>query len=172
LNFDLKALFEALDAERRARQMSWAAVMREINRFDAQGNPIATSTITGLKDKRVAEGDGVLQMLLWLRRSPESFLPGFPDAENERFRLPVLPKEQILRWDAKALYAAVEEQRGLRGMTWKDVAQEVGGVTPNMLANLAKGGRTGFPVVMRVTGWLRRPAADFTRAVPRGLPSR
>jgi hypothetical protein len=161
--FDLKALYEALDEQRRARDMSWTAVAREVNRFHTEGHPIATSTITGLKDKPVGEGDGILQMLLWLRRTPESFVPGFEGADAERYRLRELPREQILRWDTKALHSALNDQRQSRGMTWKQVAQEIGGFTPGMLTNLAKGGRIGFPGVMRIVRWLGQPAAAFTR---------
>ena len=63
-DFDLHALFDALDQERRSRDLSWAAVAREVNRFVTAGHPIAASTITGLKHKAAGEGDGILQMLL------------------------------------------------------------------------------------------------------------
>jgi hypothetical protein len=49
-------------------------------------------------------------------------------------------------------------------MTWKEVAQELGGFTPAMLTNLSKGGRVGLPGVMRIVVWLGRPAATFTYA--------
>jgi len=163
-DFDLKALYEAIDIQRRSREMSWAAVTREINRFHTEGHPIATSTITGLKNKAVGEGDGILQMLLWLHRTPESFVPGFQEAGAARFRFRELGREQILRWDTRALHAALNAQRQARGMTWKEVAQEIGGFTPGMLTNLAKGGRIGFPGVMRMVKWLGQPAAAFTRA--------
>jgi hypothetical protein len=162
-DFDLKALYDALDEQRRSREMSWVGVSREINRFVTVARPIATSTITGLKTKKLGEGDGILQMLLWLRRTPESFVPGFPEADAERFRLRQLRRGQILRWDTKALHAALNAQRQARGMTWSEVAQEIGWFTPGMLTNLAKGGRTGFPPVMRIVRWLGQPAATYTR---------
>jgi hypothetical protein len=74
-DFDLRALYDALDQQRRIRNLSWAAAAREINRFRTTGHPIAVSSITGLRDKAEAEGDGVLQMLVWLQRTPESFVP-------------------------------------------------------------------------------------------------
>jgi hypothetical protein len=43
------------------------------------------------------------------------------------------------------------------------VAWEVGGFTPGMLTNLSKGGRIGFPRVMRLVRRLDQPAAVFTR---------
>jgi hypothetical protein len=147
--------------------MSWTAVAREIGRFHTEGHPIVTSTITGLKNKAAAEGDGILQMLLWLHRTPESFVPGFEEADAERFRLREPEREQVLRWDTKALHSALNAQRHARGMTWKEAAQEIGGFTPGMLTHLAKGGRTGFPGVMRIVRWLGQPAAAFTRASDR-----
>ena len=162
--FDLKALHDALDQRRRSREQSWAAATREINRFRTAGHPIATSTISGLESKTQGEGDGILQMLLWLGRTPESFLPGYREANAERFRLRELEREQILRWDTKALHSALDAQRQARGMTWKQVAQEVGGFTPAMLTRLSRGGRTSFPSVMRIVRWLGKPAATFTRA--------
>jgi hypothetical protein len=162
-DFDLKALYDALDEQRRSRELSWSAVTREINRFKTEGHPIATSSITGFKNKAVAEGDGILQMLLWLRRTPESFVPGFPEADAERFRLREVGKDQTLRWDTTTLHSALNDQRQARGMTWKQVALEVGGFTPGMLTNLAKGGRIGFPGVMRIVRWLGQPAGTFTR---------
>lgn len=48
-------------------------------------------------------------------------------------------------------------------MTWKQVAQEIGGCTPGMLTNLSKGSRVGFPGVLRLIRWLDQPAARFTR---------
>jgi hypothetical protein len=161
-DFDLRTLYEALDEQRRARQLSWAAVAREINRGSKEGHPVATSTITGLKSKPAGEGDGILSMLLWLRRTPESLIPGYEDADAERFRLSEPGTGQALRWDTKALHAALNAQRQARGMTWKEVGQEIGGCTAGMLTNLAKGGRVGFPGVMRYVRWLDRPAAAFT----------
>jgi hypothetical protein len=37
-------------------------------------------------------------------------------------------------------------------------------VGPASLTQLANGGRTSFPHVMRMVGWLERKAAEFTHA--------
>jgi hypothetical protein len=161
-DFSLKDIYDALEAQRTERGLTWAGVMREINRFITSGHPIATSTITSLKTKTVAEGDGVLQMLLWLGRTPESFLPGFVEPDSERFQLCQVRIDQILRWDATALHTALNQQRQARNMTWSDVARELGGFSPAMLTNLAKGPRVSFPGVMRIVCWLGQPAATFT----------
>jgi hypothetical protein len=163
-DFSLRALYDALDARRAERGLTWAAVGREVNRHRTFMRPIAVSTISGLRTKTVGEGDGILQMLLWLERTPESFVPGIPDADDERFQLPALVRGQILRWDARRLFTELNVRRAERSLTWTDVAREIGlGYTPGMLTRMAKGGRLGFPHVMRLVGWLDRPAVDFTR---------
>jgi hypothetical protein len=166
VDFDLKALYAAIEEQRRSRDLTWSAVGREVNRGITVRHPIASSTITGLRTKAVAEGDGILQMLLWLGRTPESFVSGFPDADAARFQLSGRTDGQILRWDATALHAALNTKRQAEKMTWQVVANEIGGFTPRMLTNLAKGGRVGFPGVMRLTAWLGQPAAAFTGLVP------
>jgi hypothetical protein len=162
-DFDLRTLYDALDERRRARNLTWAAVAAEVNRHHTRLRPIAQSTITGLKDKPRGEGDSILQMLAWLGRTPESFVPGIPDADAPRFQLPQLAKGQILRWDTLALFAALDARRQERGQTWAAVAREFRGFTPGMLTNLAKGSRIGFPRVMRLVRFLGEPAVAFTR---------
>jgi hypothetical protein len=67
-------------------------------------------------------GAGPLQMMIWLDRTPESFVPGFRDAYAPRFKLRRLGTKQILRFDTKALYAAVDALRRSKGVTWNEVA--------------------------------------------------
>jgi len=161
-DFNLRAVYDAMDARRREREMSWTDVAREVNRFRTLLRPIALSTITGLRDKPAGEGDGILQMLLWLERTPESFVPGIAAANGERFRLPQLMTAQILRWDTQALHRALDAHRRVRHLTWTQVAGELRGFTPGMLTNLARGPKIGFPRVMRLVRWLDRPAVEFT----------
>ena len=71
-DFSLRQLYEALDERRRARGLSWAAASHEISGFGLDRRAIASSTITGIGTKRVAEGNGVLHMLAWLDRPPDS----------------------------------------------------------------------------------------------------
>ena len=160
-DFDLQALYKALDEKRCSRGLSWGAVTREINRFMQEGHPIATVTITGLRNKSAGEGDGILQMLLWLGRTPESFIPGMKSSPEHS--LPQPGKGQRLRWNAKLIYSELNAQRQARGMTWNAVAQGMGLHSINTLTHLAKGGRVGFPRVMRIVRWLKKPAASFTR---------
>lgn len=162
-DFSIRALYDALDEQRRARGLTWTAVTEQVNRGPRGPRSIAPSTLTRLKDGRVAEGDGVLQMLRWLGRSPESFLPDHPDANAARFQLPTVPDGKVLRWDTKALFSALDARRKELGLTWTALATEIGGFTPAMLTHLARGPRIGFPGVMRIVRWLGQPAAVFMR---------
>ena len=160
--FDIDALFTALDAERRSRGLSWEKIAREMGGMFG----INPSTLSGMRSKRVVEGDGVLGMLRWLGRTPESFVPGHP-APTENTALPVVGSFRLLRFDTKAIYVALDAQRVARGMTWKAVAKEIGGLGAAGLTRLERGGRTAFPEVMRIVRWLGRPAASFTRIADR-----
>jgi len=161
MDFDVEALYAALDAQRQARGLSWQQAVREINTlFDrTPARPVSASTVTGMRSRAVIDGDGVLQMLRWLDRTPESFVPGSPEAAA----LPDIPSDRILRFDARKMYSALDSRRAERGMTWKQVADEIGGFSAAMLTRLSQGGRVGFPHVMRITHWLGRPAVAFTR---------
>ncbi len=164
-DFDLAALYAALDAQRRLRGLTWQQATHEINLQAARrsvARPIAQSTVSGLRAKAIAEGDGVLQMLRWLNRTPESFVPGVE--ASDAHKLPSVPVDQVLRFDSKELHAALDAQRRARGLTWPQAATEIGGMSAASLMYLKKGGRTGFPFVTRMAKWLGQPVAHFTRA--------
>jgi transcriptional regulator with XRE-family HTH domain len=166
-DFDVGALHSAIDEQRIRRNMSWKAVAEEVNRSEERRgiHPISPSTISGLKNKRWGvEGDGVLRMLLWLDRSPESFVPGHPGAAHPNARLPRVSGEQILRFDVPLIYSKLDALRTARGLTWEEVASEIGGIcNAEQLKNMRKRQRTSFPQVMRLARWLRCPAAALTR---------
>jgi hypothetical protein len=163
-DFDVAALHAALDAQRLERGLTWAAATREVNRAGewVARRPVASSTLTGMVSRGSIEGDGVLQMLLWLGRTPESFVPGHPAPNRPEMALPHVPADRILRWDVRALGAAINAHRVDLGLTWQQTAHEIGGFTSGMLTNLTRSERIGFPRVMRLVAWLDRPAVDFT----------
>jgi hypothetical protein len=165
-NFDLHALFTALDSERQARSLSWNGLTREINPLfrDVPCHPIATSTITGLKEKREVIGNAALQMLVWLDRTPESFMPAHEDSAKPAEVLPRLPPDRILRFDTPAIFSALDAVRVERGLSWRQVAEEIGGVSAAQLTRFAKGTGIGIVAVGRIAQWLGRPVASFTVA--------
>jgi hypothetical protein len=128
--------------------------------------PLALSTVKGLRTKAAAEGDGVLQMLRWLGRSPESFGDGASTAAGTP--LPAVGPHQVLRLDTRRLHVALNVARVERGLTWAEVADAIGGrTTHSTLVHLSKGGRSGFPHVMRLTRWLGAPLAHIVRITRR-----
>lgn len=166
--FDLAALHSAIDEQRQTRGLTWKQAMLEINlQVDSRSgrHPVSQSTVAGLRTKAVAEGDGVLQMLRWLRRSPESFIPGCE--ANEHHHLPEVPPDKVLRFDTVKLHAALDARRVARGLTWQQTANEIGGTSAATLTHFKKGGRTGFPGVERFARWLVLPVAHFVRVTDR-----
>jgi hypothetical protein len=151
--FDIGALYEALDEERRARGLTWTAAARSIG--------VSPSTLTGLRKRTAVEGDGVLQMLRWLDLTPESFAAG--SGASRWTALPSVGPREVLRFDAAAIYRALDAEREDRQWTWQKLSATIGGVSPSMLRHLADGGRVSVPSIMRVIAWLDRPVADFIK---------
>jgi hypothetical protein len=165
-DFPLAALYEALDAHRQARGLTWTAAVAEMSGPFVAGlsRPLATSTVKSLRTRAVAEGDGVLQMLRWLNRSPESFVPGA--RSDVRTALPTIEREHVLRFDTARLHTALNDARTAHGLTWEEVAVETRCAAAS-LTHLSEGGRTGFPHVMRLTDWLDATVAEFVRVTRR-----
>ena len=46
----------------------------------------------------------------------------------------------MVRFDSKALFAALDKKRTERGMTWTQVSREIG-VAPSTITRTSKGGR-------------------------------
>ncbi|WP_158820479.1 hypothetical protein [Granulicella sp. S156] len=165
-NFDMQGLYAALDAARRAQELSWAALVSEINKpFEGTPSiPISLSTVRGMQDKRSVTSAVVLQILRWMGRAPESFLSEIDTPSQPSELLPEPGPARILRFDTRAMHAALDAERLKRGMKWKQVADELPGFSESMLTNLATGPLIGFPRVMMIPQWLGRPAASFVRA--------
>lgn len=163
--FDMRAFHAALDGERRARGLSWTQLAAEINRpFQFTSSiPISPGTLRGMLGKRAVTSAVVLQALRWLGRTPESFLSGPPRTPTPEEQLPDAGTDRILRFDTRAIYDALQQERLRRGLTWQQVADQLPGFTPGMLTNLANGPLIGFPRVMTLIQWIGRPASAFVR---------
>jgi uncharacterized protein YfiM (DUF2279 family) len=148
--FAINRLYEALDECRRARGLSWQQLAHEIG-------GVSPATLSGIPRRRVIEGDGALQMLRWLDRSAESFLT--PPGEDGP-PLPAVGRGQILRFDTRGIYAALDAQRQARGLTWTEVAAAVGAANGASLTRLSKGGRTSFPDIVPIVRWLNRSVSS------------
>src|ERR1700722_18157698 len=151
--FDMCAFHAELDAQRRVRGLSWTQLAAEINRpFESTPSiPISPGTLRDMLKKRSVTSAVVLQVLRWLGRTPESFLSGAPRSASSDEQLPKAGLDRILRFDTRAIYDALQQERLRRGLTWQQVADELPGFTPSMLSNLAEGPLIGFPRVMALT---------------------
>jgi hypothetical protein len=163
--FDMQALHRSLDESRRARGLSWSALAAEINKpFEGTSSiPISVGTLRNMGKKSSVTSGVVLQVLRWLRRTPESFLSGGASAPIASANLPEPGPLRLLRFDTRAMYAALDAERATRGMSWKEIAAQLPGFTESMLRNLANGPLIGFPRAILIPQWLVRPAAEFVR---------
>lgn len=127
----MNALQAALDDERRARGLTWNELSAAISEpfKNTPSIPISMGTLRSMPAKRSVTSTVVLQVLRWLRRTPESFLVGGQTQAPEE-ELPEAGPGQILRFDTAAIHAALDATRRERGMTWTKVAREIPGFTP------------------------------------------
>src|SRR5262245_13498049 len=102
LKFDPQALFDAVDAQRRERGMTWSDLSKELR--------ISTSTIKNMTTRKWGiELDGVMGMARWVGRTVESFAggDGGPPPEPNSYG----KTRRFLRFNTAALYAALNEER-------------------------------------------------------------
>lgn len=71
-----------------------------------------------------------------------------------------------VRFDPEALYAALDEQRGSRGMSWQQVAAEIG-VSAATVTRTKQGGRMEVDGMLAMVRWLDRTVESFTRGSTR-----
>ena len=159
-DFDTKAFHGELDAQRQARDLTWAELARELSGPRREGfHPMSPSTLAGMADKKgILSPNNVMAALRWLGRTPESFMAGHPDASvGARFSADA---ELTTFWDFDALRTAVETRRVQLDMTPAQAAADIG-VPVATVRTLLKGGGAGFPRIMRFTTWLDQPATEF-----------
>ncbi len=169
IDFDIAALFDALDSQRRNRALNWQGVAKELWDQSAALNaqrddhPISASTLTGMAKRRDTTCQHALFMLRWLGRTPESFMPG-STADAKRAALPFVGLDQRLRWDLQKLYDALDSQRRKRSLTWPQLAHELQS-SPSQLSGIKRARfAIGMRLAMRIVTWLDRPARDFVHA--------
>ena len=149
--FDAAGLGRAVEAERRARGLTWAGLVAELG--------VSATTIRGLGKRSAVEADGALALCRWLGRAPESFADGDGPA------LPTAGPGRFLRTDVRALHAALQEACEARGVGWAGLAALVSRAgmptAAPMLTRYARGGRADIDRLVILAGWLGRPVADF-----------
>jgi hypothetical protein len=169
LDFDVAALFKALDTQRRDRRLSWQGVARGLWNLSATLNarrndhPISASTLTGMAKRNDTSCQHALFMLRWLDRTPESFVPN-SNYDERRAALPHAGPDRRLRWDLQKLYNALDAQRRDRALLWSQLTDELR-CTPSQLSGIKRARfATSMRLAMRIVGWLDRPASDFVVA--------
>jgi len=68
----------------------------------------------------------------------------------------------MVRFDSKALYAALDAQRAERGMTWVQVAAATG-VSTATITRTRAGGRLEVDGMLAMVRWLDVPVETFVR---------
>lgn len=165
VSFDCGALFDALDAQRRQRGLGWYELADELWAQSsllnaAKGDhPICGGAIQRFGARGAISCQYSLFMLRWLRRAPEDFLTGDVRSVGS-VALPKTGPDRRLRWDLSELHAAVNAQRLEHRWTWAQLSEELE-TTPGRLTNLRGARLTDMDLAMRVTQWLKRPAAAF-----------
>jgi hypothetical protein len=170
VEFDAVALYEALDAARLTRGLSWRGVADSVWELSAELNaqrptdhPISPATLTGMAKRGSTSCQHALFMLHWLDRTPESFLAGVAEVRADA-ALPACGADRRLRWSLKKLYEALNAKRHEDGLTWPQLAKILR-CTPSQITGLRTARyATGMALAMRITQWLDQPAATFIRA--------
>ena len=67
-----------------------------------------------------------------------------------------------IRFDAQALYQALDARRVERGLTWKQVAAEIG-VAEGTIKRTREGGRMEVDGMLAMVSWLGVPVETFCR---------
>jgi DNA-binding phage protein len=80
--------------------------------------------------------------------------------------LVTIPNDNSWRFDARALYSALEAERRARGMSWQQVAIETG-VSATTLTRTKQGGRLEVDGTLAMVRWLGRTIESFTHAAIR-----
>ena len=164
--FDCGALFDALDARRRDAGLGWYELAdqlwqqsSDLNAQRGSDHPLCGGAVQRLQERGATSCQYALFMLRWLDRAPEDFLRG-PVLDVGEVRLPEAGTDSRLRWDLNQLHTMLNEHRGQQNLTWAGLAEELD-CTPSRLTNLRTARLADMDLAMRITQWLRQPAAAF-----------
>jgi hypothetical protein len=163
--FDFAAFFAAVNDARRHRDLDWYELADELWDQSAQLNaqrddhPLCGGAVSRLGARGETSCQYALYLLRWLGKAPEDFLAG-PARDVGDVRLPDPGPDSRLRWDLAQLHAALNGERQRQGLAWAGLAEQID-CTPSRLTNLRTARMADLALTMRVTQWLRKPAAEF-----------
>ncbi len=69
------------------------------------------------------------------------------------------------RFDTRALYQALDQERQQRGWSWQQLGRTIG-VSPATLTRMRAGGRLEVDGMLAMVGWLGVPVEQFVRDRP------
>jgi cyanate lyase len=165
--FDVVGLWEAMEAQRKRRGLSWQEVMDEISAassilvasLGSKNHPMSASTVKNMAKRGSVSCQHALGMLRWLGRPPECFVPH--ETYLAKAPLPKAGPDRRLRWDIWAMTDLLDAERRTRGLTWKQLAQELCCSSTQISGLRRRRYGISIQLAMRIVRWLRRPAADF-----------
>jgi hypothetical protein len=166
-NFDVLAMYAAMDAKRVGADLSWPKVAQALWDQSAALNaqlsdhPISPATLTGMAKRGDCTCQHALFVLRWLGRSPESFISGM--AADAGASLPAVGDDQRLRWDLGAVFEALNQHRQARGLTWHAAAREIRCSEHQLRGLKTARYAIGMRLMMRIVQWVGQPAATFIR---------
>ena len=70
------------------------------------------------------------------------------------------------RFNAKALYQAMDQQREERGMTWADISREIG-ISASTITRTKQGGRMEVDGMLAMVHWLGETVETFVHETQR-----
>ncbi len=168
--FDVVAMFDAMDRQRVERGLSWRQVADqiwglsvELNRLRPTDHPISPPTITGIAKRGDTTCQHALFFLRWLGRTPESFLTP-PPVETDPMRLPAVGPDTRLRWNLAALYEALNTRRQEHKLTWGQLARQLRCTESQLTGIRTAKYAIGMKLAMAIVVWLEQPAARFVYA--------
>lgn len=143
---DTAALQRALDTERVARGMTWAALAREAH--------VSVASMRTMTRGAAIEADAVVLMLQWLQRRCDEFVVRPRNGAARRSKRVAGPPVPPLyaRFDTIALHTALDRARKKRRLEWDAVADELG-VSRGVIARFTLGGRTHVNLMIAAADW-------------------
>ncbi len=134
--------------------MTWAAVTTECH--------VSVTTIKGMTFRSTLEVDGVMIILQWLGRRLDDFIvrSSTPsERTHQGDNQPPIP-QLYARFDTIALHAALNRKRAEHGLSWSQVAGQLG-LSVGSIARFTRGGRTSTGTLIPALEWLQQPAETF-----------
>jgi hypothetical protein len=168
-DFDGIALYEAMDAQRIHRGLSWRQVADQIWDQSAilnhrrRDHPISPSTLTGIKRRGDCTCQHALFILRWLGRTPESFLAGV-SGDASGAAPPLVGPDRRPRWNLAALYDALDGRRRERRLTWAELAGQLRCTTHQLTGIRTARFAIGMRLAMAIVQWLERPSSAYIDA--------